>query len=129
MAPFPAPPTTTTNIGRRYLVSLKDQITVGSALVEAGFAHDGSDARRTPQGAEPYTYLPDGPRGNYFEKSNDAIQRWQFMTNIFLPSRRWLGAHDLQAGFKFDQIHMDRDAQRTPIRILDSTYFLTRESL
>ena len=123
------PPTTTTNTSSRYLISLKDQITVGPALIEAGFARDASDARRLPQGAEPYTYLPDGPRGNYFERSQEGVQRWQFMANVFLPSRRWMGKHDIQAGFKADQIHLDRDAERSPIRILDSAYTLTRESL
>src|SRR5205814_479118 len=78
---------------------------------------------------EPYTYLPEGPRGNYFERSREGVQRWQFMTNVFWQSRHWFGTHDLQAGFKADQIHLDRDAERTSIRILDSAYALTRESL
>src|SRR5262249_52065642 len=58
-----------------------------------------------------------------------GVQRWQGMTNVFLPSRHWIGKHDFQAGFKFDQIHLDRDAQRTPIQILDAGRFLTREAL
>jgi hypothetical protein len=125
---FSPAPTTTTNTGGRYLVSLKDQISLGRTLIELGVARDGAETRRLPQGVEAYTFLPEGPRGNYFEDYWDHKQRWQFLGNVFLPSRRWFGAHDLQAGFKADSVRLDRDANRRSIQVLRADYSLSRES-
>ena len=125
---FAPAPTTTTYTGSRSLISLKDQISFGRTLIEVGVARDTVEARRMPQGSEAYTYLPEGPRGSYFEKTYEFKERWQWLGNVFLPSRRWIGTHDLQAGFKIDQIHMDRDANRRPIQVLRSDFTLSRES-
>jgi hypothetical protein len=121
-------PTTTTDTVNRYLISLKDQISLGRTLIELGVARDTAETHSIPQGSDSYSVWPDGPRGNYFETSGADRRRWQWIGNVFLPSRRFAGTHDLQAGFKVDHIHLDQDADRRPIQVFRSDLTLSRES-
>lgn len=111
-----APLTTTRNQqAHRAFFSLKDQLWFGSVLLELGAAGDVGRRESSPQGSGTYFVTPTGTSGNYFEATNQRAHRWQFVSNLFLPSRRWHGSHDISAGVNADEVSFDQAATRGEI--------------
>jgi hypothetical protein len=82
----------------RSFLSVKDQIWSGRTFFEMGLAGDIGHDETLPYGIESYFVTPSGSGGNYFESLKRQTRRWQGFANVTLPTRRWLGAHDLQFG-------------------------------
>ena len=111
-----APLTTTRNQqAHRAFFSLKDQLWFGSVLLELGAAGDVGRRESSPQGSGTYFVTPTGTSGNYFEATNQRAHRWQFVSNLFLPSRRWHGSHDISAGVNVDEVIFHQAATRGEI--------------
>jgi len=128
MSRFSPVSTTTTDSGKHYVFSAKDQMSVGSVLVELGAAYDNAEDRRVPQGSGTYVLVPGGSRGNYFDNLNDHKNRWQWQGNGFLPARRALGTHDIRFGVKGDWVGFDREVHRSSINVLGPEQTLIRQS-
>jgi hypothetical protein len=117
LGPFSPASTTTDLHTHRYLLSVKDQITVSRGFLEVGVASDANHLDRLPQGSQTYVLTPTGPQGNYFESVVQNSRRWQGRSDLTLLGRQWHGSHDIQVGMNFDDAHMDQTANRHGLEI------------
>jgi hypothetical protein len=106
--------TTVDRDGRQLFVAIKDQIYFSrGALVEFGFANNRTRTRARPQGTGFYVMTPDGRAGNYFVDSTLTGGRDQMIANVFFPSFRLAGQHQLKAGVDLDRVSHGQRASRT----------------
>ena len=129
LGPFAPESTTTDSHSRRSFVSVKDQITLRSGLLEFGIASDMDRFRRTPQGSETYVITPSGPRGNYFERLETRSHRWQGRSDLTLAGRRWRGAHTIQVGLNVDETQLDHTAERHSVELRKEDSTLVRQGI
>ena len=95
--------TTTSQYGRFYMGSLKDQIYLpGGALLEVGMADSRGYTHQLPQGHALYEITPFGRRGNYFVDLDRHFYRQQWLANAFLPTFQAHGSHQLKMGIDLD---------------------------
>jgi hypothetical protein len=114
LGPLDPIPTTTTTRGREYFTSLKDQMYFARGLLlELGYAHAYFFTGQIPQGDAPYIISPHGRSGNYFVNSRQQTSRDQFLANVFLPSFRFLGAHQIKIGSDLDRLDYAARFSRT----------------
>lgn len=112
------PLSTTTNLKAvRKFASVKDQIFVGGALFEFGFAADQSDRIDSPRGTEPYVQAPSGTSGNFFQSMDRNVRRLQWIGSIAVPSRHWYGIHDFAAGVNGASLLLDQNSTRQRIEV------------
>jgi hypothetical protein len=101
----------------------------GGALLASGFGvvrfHDGYE----PHGNAPYQITPELPTGSYFESLTGRSQREEGTTDLFLPSRRWAGQHDLKVGIDLRHTGYSEDVTRAPISYLREDRTLLRRSV
>jgi len=87
-----------------FMSNIRDQSYFGGgALIDAGFADSRGLVRALPQGNEVFQITPSGNRGNYFVDMNQHYYRQQWIANLFLPTRRLLGTHQLKFGIDFER--------------------------
>jgi hypothetical protein len=115
LGPFSPLSTTTTVDGRRYFVSLRDQIWVGRVLFDIGAAYDTGHNVSNPQGQIPYVVTPSRTSGNFFQALNQKSRRTQFIGNVNTGALHWFGAHTLSAGWNADGLDSSQQASRTAI--------------
>lgn len=109
--------TTTDLAGKRLFGSIKDQIYLGGALIELGFAGDQSAREVLPRGTDVYVQTPSGTSGNYFQSMDRTVRRLQWLGSIAIPSRHWLGTHDFAAGVNGATLVLDQAATRGEIEV------------
>ena len=108
------PSTTIDQRSRTWFFSLKDQIYVArGTMLEVGIAQDRTFGRMIPQGNEFYRITPNGHGGNFFVDSTATSRRDQLLTNLFLPSFRLAGMHQLKVGDDFDRLSYGQLFRRT----------------
>jgi outer membrane receptor protein involved in Fe transport len=108
------PSTTLEQRGRTWFVGLKDQIYIArGTLLELGFAEMLTYARQIPQGIGTYIITPNGTQGYNFVDSNQNSRRTQLLTNLFLPSWRLAGTHQLKMGIDVDRTDYFQNTSRT----------------
>ena len=96
---FLDPAQTTSNTRNAlYMGSLKDQISIGTGLLEIGFAATSASLRSSPQGGLPYVITPMGRLGNYFIDSTRHSGRQELLANVFLKPIQRRGSHQIQFG-------------------------------
>jgi len=110
-----SPPSTTLDQrGRTWFVGVKDQMYVArGTLLELGFAEMLTLARLVPFGSGTYIITPNGKEGYNFINSTQHSRRGQFLTNLFLPSWRFLGTHQLKTGVDIDRLDYSQGIART----------------
>jgi hypothetical protein len=115
LGPF-SPLSTTTNLnGRRYFVSLRDQIWVGRVLFDIGAAYDTGRNLSNPLGQNPYVVTPSSTSGNFFQALDEKSRRTQFIGNVNTGALHWFGEHTLSAGWNADGLDLSQQASRTAI--------------
>jgi hypothetical protein len=116
-----APLSTTTDVeAKRYFGSLKDQIWIGSVLLELGAAGDTGHSTNDPQGNATYVVTPSGASGNYFQTVAQQSQRLQLIGDVTSGSLKLWGSHTISAGWNVDGIDFAQQASRTEINFLRS---------
>ncbi len=110
-----------------YVASVKEQhYFAGKELLEAGAGFVQYNLHMTPYGTSPYFVNSlDQAGGNYYLADETHADRWQGITNLYLPSHEWLGRHDLKFGVDLDRISYDAQFERQPISFLSGTGGLT----
>ena len=104
-----------------YAASLKDQhYFAGGQLLETGFAFDQYKVALTPYGTFPYYVNPNTTSGSYYFADDTQARRFQFITNLYLPSHQWHGRHDFKLGLDLDRIDYNAQFSRQPISFLTS---------
>jgi hypothetical protein len=102
-----------------YIASLKDQhYFAGGQLLETGFAFDRYDSQLTPYGTLPYLVNPNTASGSYYFADETHANRWQAISNLFLPPHHWHGRHDFKLGVDLDRIDYTAEFFRQPISFL-----------
>jgi hypothetical protein len=110
------PETTVDRRTRQWFFHVKDQIYFGGgALLEAGFAVNRTFGREIPQGEEMLRITPEGKRGNFFVDAVRTAARDQWITNLFLPSFRLLGTHQVKTGIDLDRVQYGQNVRRTGV--------------
>jgi hypothetical protein len=113
-----------------YVASVKDQHYFnGGELLESGIAFDQYNLQLTPYGSLPYFVNINTAGGNYFLAAETHANRWQALSNIFLPSHHWLGRHDFKFGVDLDRLSYGAQFERTPISFLSDNNTLTSPDL
>ncbi len=105
-----------------YAASIKEQhYFPGEELLEAGIGFDQYNLHTTPYGTSPYFVTAnDEAGGNYYLSTQTHADRWQGIANLYLPTREWLGRHDLKFGVDLDRISYDAQFARQPISFLNT---------
>jgi len=111
--------TTVTAEQRRGFISVKDQISFHSTLVELGVAADDGTLEYVPQGAQPYVLLINGTAGNYFQHLHERGRRVQAVGGLTAVSHRFLGTHQFSAGFNVAGLRYTQSAERSVIDALN----------
>jgi hypothetical protein len=118
------PLSTTTDLqARRYFVSVKDQIWVGSTLLELGVAADTGRSTNDPQGTATYIVTPSASSGNYFQAIAQQSRRLQLVGDVTSGPLNRFGTHTLSAGLNLNAVDFSQQAARTEINFerADST--------
>jgi hypothetical protein len=125
---FLTPAETTTNIRQMLLVStLRDQQYYrGGALLDFGFADSRGLLRSLPQGDQLYQITPTGTSGNYFVNLDRHFYRQQGIANLFLPTVRFKGTHQLKFGFDLEREAFHQETIRHDYELLDAQGGVTR---
>jgi hypothetical protein len=106
--------TTVDRRNRQWFMYAKDQVYFGhGALIEFGVASNRTFTRQIPQGSSLYIESPSGRSGNYYINGIQEAVRQQYLTNVFLPSFRFAGAHQLKTGVDLDRVNYSQDLNRT----------------
>ncbi|HYO83568.1 MAG TPA: carboxypeptidase-like regulatory domain-containing protein [Bryobacteraceae bacterium] len=123
--------------GKQYFASIKHQMYfVRGMVLDTGYAHTGSRAYERPQGSAFYSITPEGRQGNYFLNAEQESSRDQVRFNVFAPSFKLAGVHQVKSGIDIDVVHYNQNVQRTGYenydrtgRLLSRTTFRGPESL
>ena len=117
---FLNPIETTTNVHQDlFLGNLKDQIYFGAgALLELGIADSRGTVDSSPQGTALYEITPTGDSGNYFTQLDRHYYRKQGIANIYLPTWRLLGSHQLKFGVDLEREGFHQHVTRHPYEVL-----------
>jgi hypothetical protein len=108
------PSTTIDQRSRQWFFDIKDQIYFHrGALLEIGFASNQTFGREIPQGHGLYILTPDGNQGNFYVDSLRKGARDQLLGNLFLPSIRWKGSHQVKLGVDLDRLGYWQNIRRT----------------
>ncbi|MBV8728276.1 MAG: TonB-dependent receptor, partial [Acidobacteriia bacterium] len=96
--------TTTDQREMVYMSTIRDQAYLsGGVLLDLGFADTRWMFRNTPQGNALYEITPFGSLGNYFVNQDQHFYRQQGQGNLFLPTLKAWGAHQLKFGVDFER--------------------------
>jgi hypothetical protein len=112
-----------------WLPYVRDQYTFhNGALLDAGFGvvrfRDGYE----PHGNTPFELTPELPSGSFFESLTGTSNRADGNAALYLPSRQWMGKHDIKAGIEVDHIGFYQEVSRAPINYLREDRTLLRQS-
>jgi len=88
------------------------------ALLDVGIGETRFRDGYEPHPDGPYELTPGTSEGSYFENLASESQRLEGNALLYLPPRRWLGRHDLQAGVDLDHIGFFESDQRAPVDYL-----------
>jgi len=98
------------------------------ALLDAGLGvvriRDGYE----PHGNAPFELTPELALGSFFENLASESQRVEGNVVLYLPSRQWMGRHDLKAGIDIDHIGFHTSVTRAPVNYLREDRTLLRRS-
>jgi hypothetical protein len=87
-----------------YMNTLRNQSYFrGGALLDVGFADTRGILSDLPQGDQTFEITPEGNRGNYFTGFDRHFFRQQWIANLFLPTLRLGGSHQLKFGIDFER--------------------------
>ncbi|HEX4006435.1 MAG TPA: hypothetical protein VHX60_09690 [Acidobacteriaceae bacterium] len=103
--------------------SFRNGIVLDTGLGEVEF-RDGFE----PHGASPYTVTPELPSGSYFETSTSHSRRIEGYENVYFPSRRLAGSHQIRAGVNLDTVRYDENLSLAPVNYLREDGTLLRRS-
>lgn len=112
-----------------WLPYVRDQQTFqGGALLDVGIGvvrfRDGYE----PHPGGPFELTPETSLGSYFENLTSQSRRAEGNALLYLPSRHWLGTHDLETGADIDQIRFYEAYRRAPVNYLREDGTLLRQS-
>lgn len=123
-------PTTVDRRSRQWFAYGKDQFYFGGgAVLELGFASNRTFLRQIPHGTDLYVYTPWGRSGNYFVRGVQDSSRDQGIANAYLPSFRWLGAHQFKTGADINWLAYGQNLARTGYEWLDANNLPVRRVL
>ncbi len=112
-----------------WLPYLRDQWSIGGALLDIGIGvmrfRDGFE----PHGDKPYQITPELATGSNFQNLTGRSQRVEGTAALYLPARKWLGNHQVKAGLDLDRIGYGEFVARTPVSYLREDGTLDRQSV
>lgn len=82
-----------------------------------------------PHGTTPYVLTPNVTTGSSFETLTTSSQRLQGYTDVFLPSRQWLGSHQIRTGIELTHIGFNDLTVFAPVNCLRSDNTLSLRSV
>jgi hypothetical protein len=116
------PQTASSNYGQQgFSLALTDRYLTSAGLVFTTVAEGMRfDSYAHGQGPEDMLLTPNGWGGNFFNSYTRESNEEQIGENITLPSRTWLGKHDLTFGGNFIQRAFEGSSASHPVQILRS---------
>jgi hypothetical protein len=114
-----------------YLLTLKDQITLApNTLLEFGTAYHLTHNFLAPSGTGivgPEIQTPEIRIGNYYQTNQNASNRAQAFTNLYLRPWKHLGTHQVTMGGRADKVIYHGTVFRQPYQFKDDTSALLRQ--
>jgi hypothetical protein len=118
----------TDNHSTLYVLTLKDQITLGGrTLLEFGAGYHRTNNSSFPQGFSPYVLTPTGRTGNFFQTTGSSSDRTQAFTNLYLQPLKFLGSHQVTVGARVDRVVLRQTISRVHIQFTDANNALLRQ--
>lgn len=112
-----------------WLPYARDQQSFRNGIVlDTGFADMRYREGWEPHGDTPFAFYPEGSTGSDFESLTTLAQRLEAYANAYLPSKHWLGSHQVTAGIDADRIGYDFDEQLAPVNYENEARTLVRRS-
>jgi hypothetical protein len=112
-----------------WLPYLRDQWSFRKgALLDVGLGEMRFRDGFEPHGDTPYQITPETAQGSYFENLTGRASRIQGTADLYLPTRQWLGGHDLRMGLDLDHITYNQDQTRALVSYLREDRTLDRLS-
>ena len=124
-----APRQSTTNrdmIG--WLPYVRNQKSIGGALLDVGVGEMRFRDGHEPRGSTPYAITPETAEGSYFENLTGRSERLEGTAALYVPPRRWAGRHDVKLGIDLDHIGYNQDQTRAAVSYLREDGTLDRQS-
>lgn len=97
-------------------------------VLDTGFADMRYREGWEPHGDTPYALNPENSTGSDFESQTTRSQRLEAYANAWLPSKHWLGSHQVTAGIDADHIGYNFDEQLAPVNYENEARTLVRRS-
>jgi hypothetical protein len=85
------------------------------------------DSNANPQGTADMLLTPDGREGDFFNTFARTAGQFQLQPIIQLPSKKWLGHHDIKFGADFTHRYYSGTSESHPIQILRQDGTLAEE--
>jgi hypothetical protein len=121
--------TTLDRRSRQFFTYVKDQIYFSrGAVLEVGYSNNRTFGREIPQGEGLYVITPFFRKGFNFIDANRKAGRDQWITNVFLPTFRFLGEHQLKGGIDLDRLSYWQDVRRTGIEFATFDFVPVRQT-
>ena len=112
-----------------WLPYFRDQFSFhNGALLDAGLGIQRIRDGYEPHGGSPYEITPEQSQGSYFENATGRSQRIEDNAALYLPTRQWMGTHNLKAGIDLDRIGFGQSVTRAPVNYLREDRTLSRLS-
>ena len=112
-----------------WLPYVRDQFSFhNGALLDTGIGFQRIRDSYEPNGTLPYEITPEHTQGSYFESATGRSQRTEGNAALYLPPRKWFGAHNLKAGIDLGHITFDETVSRAPVNYLREDRTLSRRS-
>lgn len=110
--------TTTTDLDSAHVGNVMDQVSwANGRLFDFGFGFVEFNANDRPLGDQPYVEIPGSAFGNFYLASRTQARRYEIPANLYFPTHKWHGTHQLLAGVDIEHTGYDQFSTRAPFNI------------
>jgi hypothetical protein len=106
--------------------TLRDNSQIFGGLLTSAVSYRSFDVDVFGQGTQEMTLTPTGETGNYFLTQNRQSTRLEIFESYTLPTRHFLGAHDLKVGADVNDTTSQASFQANPVNVIRADGTLAR---
>jgi TonB dependent receptor/Carboxypeptidase regulatory-like domain len=106
--------------------TLRDNSQLFGGFLTSAVSYRAFDVDVFGQGTEEMTLTPTGESGNYFATQNRQSARLEIFESYALPTRHWLGTHDIKVGADVNHIDSQLNFQANPVNVVRADGTLDR---
>jgi len=123
---FRPKPVTPSRTQRDVWGTVRDNSQILGGLLTSAVSYRSFDVDVFGQGNADMTLTPTGELGNYFATQNRISSRLEIFESFALPTRHFLGAHDIKVGADVNHSTSDLMFQANPVNVIRANGTLSR---